>query len=289
MPIATRILIFTLICACTCHAQVAATLQLNKKQYVAGEAVVATITITNHAGRELVFHGDGRRDWLEFNIRDRRGNPVNARMRQAFGAMRIAAGQSLSREVDLSKHYMLHEQGNYSASAVVRSLTNDSISTTTNRLIFTLNNGRIYWSQKVGLPKRRDQTREYRVLQFSGNQKTQLYCQIMEDRTGLPIRTFNLGDTLSIRKPSATVDQGQRLHVLFLATPVMWVHYVIDIDGNVVDRKIHQRGAQGDPRLLTFADGSVQVANSIPFDPEAAAAARAKIRRVSERPAVVYE
>jgi len=98
-----------------------------------------------------------------------------------------------------------------------------------------------------------------------------------------------MGDALSIRKPSVTVDKNQRMHVLFLATPTMWAHYMIDLDGNVVNREIHKRGAQGDPRLLTFADGTVQVANSIPYDPQAAAAARAKIRRISERPPFVYE
>jgi hypothetical protein len=40
---------------------------------------------------------------------------------------------------------------------------------------------------------------------------------------------------------------------------------------------------------MTLADGSVQVSNSIPYDPQAAAAERAKIRKISERPALVYE
>jgi hypothetical protein len=289
MSLATKILCLALAAGGACHAQISASLQLNKKQYVAGEPVVATITITNHAGRELMFHGDGRRDWLEFNVRDNRGQPVAARGRQGFGAMRIAAGQSLSREVDISRHYMLHEQGNFSVAASIRTLNDDTINTSTNRVIFTLNPGRLFWSQKVGVPNRNNQTREYRVLKFSGSQKTQLYCQIIEDRSGLPVRTFNLGDSLSIRQPSMTVDKSQRMHALFLATPTMWVHYVIDVDGNVVHRQVHQRGAQGDPRLMTFADGTVQVSNSIPYDPKAAAAERAKIRRISERPAVVYE
>jgi len=289
MSFATRILLLALASACFCHAQVSANLRLNKKQFVAGEPVLATITITNHAGRDLMFHGDGRRDWLEFNVRNNNGQPVSALGRQGFGAMRIAAGQSLSREVDLTRHYMLHEQGNFSVAASIRTVNDDAINTATNREIFTLNPGRIYWSQKVGVPNRRNQSREFRVLQFMGNQKTQLYCQIIDGHTGLPMRTFNMGDALSVRKPSVTVDKNQRMHVLFLATPVMWVHYVIDVDGNVVHRQIHQRGAQGDPQLLTFGDGSVRVSNSIPFDPQAAAAERARIRRISERPNVVYE
>jgi len=286
----TLMRIFLLLACMTCatSAQISATLRLNKSQYVAGEPVIAVITITNHAGRELVLHGDGRRNWLDFNVRNRSGNMVGARGAQDFGAMRIAAGQTLQREVDLTNHFMLNDQGNFSVAAAIRSMGDTTINTTTNRVIFTLNPGRVYWSQQVGVPNRRNQTREFRILQSTGNQRSQLYAQI-KDHHGVPMRTFNLGEALSIRRPSVTVDRNQRMHVLFLATPTMWVHYVIDIDGNVVSRDIHQRGSQGDPGLITFADGTVHVQNSIRFDPKAAAAARAQIRRISERPSVVYQ
>ena len=290
MPTAIRIFLALIFVTSAASAQITASLQLNKSQYVAGEPVVATLTITNHAGRELVFHGDGRRDWLDFNVRNNRGKPVNQRRKEAFGAMRIAAGQSLQRQVDLTNYYMLHEQGNFSVAAVIRTLGGDNtVNAMTNRVIFTLNPGRVYWSQKVGIPGRRNQTREFRVLQHSGGQRAQLYAQIIDDRTGLPIRTFNLGDALSIRRPSVTVDKDQRMHVMFISTPTMWVHYVIDLEGNVVNRDIHQRGPQGDPRLMTSSDGTVRVSNSVPYDPAAAAAARAKTRNISDRPNVVYE
>jgi hypothetical protein len=271
------------------RAQLVTSLRLNKSQYLAGESVVATITITNHAGRELVFHGDGRSEWLSFDVKNNRGVQVNARARQSFGSMRIGAGQSMSRDVDLAGHFLLTEPGNFSVSARVRMPGGDAVSSGTNRVLFNLNPGRLYWSQKVGLPGNPGQTREFRVLQFSSDQKSQLYAQIIENRTGLPVRTFLLGDALSIRKPSVTVDSGQRMHVLFLATPTMWVHYLIDTDGKVVNRDIHQRATQGDPKLMTFGDGSVRVSNSIPYDAAAVAAARTKIRRISERPNVVYE
>jgi hypothetical protein len=284
-----RILLLLVMVTSAANAQISASLRLNKSQYVAGEPVVAIVTITNHAGRELAFHGDGRRGWLDFNIRNRSGQAVSGRGRQDFGAMRIAAGQTLQREVDLSSHFMLHEQGNFSVAATIRSQADATISAATNRVIFTLNPGRVFWSQQVGVPNRRNQVREYRVLQFNGNQRSQLYAQVVDHQTGLPMRTFVMGDALSVRKPSVTVDKNQRMHVLFLATPTMWVHYIIDLEGNVANRDIHQRGSHGDPRLVTFADGSVQVANSIPYDPNAAAAARAKIRRISERPPFVYQ
>jgi hypothetical protein len=270
------------------QAQLSASLKLSKRQYLAGEPVVAVVTITNHAGRELTFYGDGRRQWLDFIIKSSNGQAITPRGRSNFGKMTIRAGESLAREVNLAQSYHLGEPGNYSVSAVIQMTGQVGEGASTNRAIFNQSPGSRYWSQKVGIPGKPGQTREYRVLNFTGDSKAQIYAQILDGRTGLNVRTFLLGDVLMLRKPLATVDRNQRMHVLFLATPTMWVHCQIDTDGKLVDRKIHQRGAQGDPQLLTFGDGTVQVANSIPYDEKAAAEAKAKIRKASDRPPGTY-
>ncbi len=140
--------------------------------------------------------------------------------------------------------------------------------TSTNRVFFNQSPGRLYWSQKVGIPGRSNQTREFRLLNFAGDSKSQIYAQIVDGRTGQFVRTFLLGDVLMLRKPLATVDRQQRMHVMFLATPTMWVHCVIDTDGKLDDRQIHQRGPQGDPQLLTFGDGTRARRQQHPLRPQ---------------------
>jgi hypothetical protein len=270
------------------HAQLSTSLRLNKKQYLAGEPVIAVVTITNHAGQTLNFASDGRKQWLDFMIKDRFNEPVTPKSRDLFGRMTIKAGETLAREVDLSRVYHLSEPGNFSVSALVHMPGNIGDGVATNRVLFNQSPGAPYWSQKVGIPGKSGQTREFRVLSFSGDEKSQIYAQIIDGRTGQNVRTFLMGDVLMLRRPLATVDRQQRMHVMFLATPTMWVHYQVDTDGKVVDRQIHQRGSQGDPRLVTFADGTVRVGNSIPYDPKAAAAAKSKIRKASDRPPVTY-
>jgi hypothetical protein len=270
------------------QAQLAASLRIPKQQNVTGEPVIAVVTITNHSGRELVFQSDGRFQWLDFNLRKANGTPVNPKSRVLFGPMKIAAGQTLAREVDLMQHFQLSEPGNFTVSATIGLPGQGTAGTTTNRAFFNLINGRTHWSQKVGIPGRGSKTREFRVLLFSGDSRTQIYAQILDDNTGQFVRTFLLGDVLMLRKPLSTVDRQQRMHVMFLATPSMWVHCVVDTDGRLVSRQIHQRGAQGDPQLITLGDGSVQVANSIPYDPKAAAELRTKTRKASDRPPIPY-
>jgi hypothetical protein len=283
-----RILILIWAFAGAAQAQLSTSLRLNKKQYLAGEPVIAVVTITNHAGQPLDLASDSRIQWLDFLIKDRFGEPATPKGRNKFGRVSIKAGESLAREFDLSQYYQLGEPGNYSVSAMVRIPGNLESGASTNRVLFNQSPGVPYWSQKVGIAGKGGLTREFRVLNFSGDEKAQIYAQIIDGRTGQNVRTFLMGDVLMLRRPLATVDRQQRMHVMFLATPTMWVHYQVDTDGKVVDRQIHQRGSQGDPQLLTFADGTVRVANSIPYDPKAAAEAKAKIRKASDRPPVTY-
>lgn len=278
-----KILAVALVCAASAHAQIAASLKLAKNQHLAGEPVMAVVTITNHAGRELVFHADGRFQWLNFIVKTSNGTAVNTRGKTQFGAMKIAAGQTLAREVDLGQHFQLSEPGNFSVSAVIRPPGENAEGTATNRAFFNQSPGRPYWSQKVGVPGS-SKVREFRFLNFAGDSKSQIYAQIVDTNTGQQMRTFPLGDVLMMRKPLATVDRQQRAHVMFLTTPTMWSHCVVNTDGSLVSRQFHERGAQGDPQLLTFGDGTVKVGNSIPYDPKAAAEQRAKIRKASDRP-----
>jgi hypothetical protein len=280
--------ILTLALISVAQAQLATSLRLSKKQYLAGEPVIATVTVTNHAGRELTFASDGRSQWLNFIIKDARGTNATPRSKVVFGKMTIKAGETLAREVDLSQHFVITEPGNFNVSAVIRMPGAAMDGTSTNRVLFNQSPGRIYWSQSVGISGRSGEARQFRIINFAGDQKNQIYAQIVDDRTGLMVRTFLLGDSLILRKPLATVDRQQRMHVMFLATPTMWVHCEIDTNGKLVNRQIHERGPQGDPQLLTFGDGTVRVANSIPYDQKAAAEAKAKVRKASDRPAITY-
>jgi len=284
-----RILVPLAILAGSAHGQLVSSLRLSKSQYVAGEPVIAIVTITNHSGRDLVLQAQNRVPWMDFLIRNLNGRPVTSPQNTTFGALKIGAGQSMAREVDLTQHFRLFEPGSFSVAAVVRMPGGQAGDTATNRVVFNLDPGRLYWSQKVGIASKPGQTREFRVLNFSGEQKSQLYAQVIDNRTGMPLNTFLMGESLSLRKPTVTVDRNQRLHVLFLATPTMYLHCEVDSDGRLLNRQIHQRGAQGDPMLMTSTTGAVVVANSIPYDPKAVAAAKAKARKASDRPAFIYE
>ncbi len=274
--------------ASAAHGQLSTSLSLSKTQYLAGEPVIATVNITNHAGQDIIFVSDGRMPWLSFILKDSHREDVTSKGRANFGKMTIKAGATMARQVDLSQIFYLSEPGNFSATALVRMPDNIGGASSTNRILFSQSPGAPYWKQKVGIAGRAGDTREFRIINFSGDKRTEIYAQIIDGRTGLNVRTMMLGEVLTLRKPLVAVDRSQRMHVMFLASPTMWVHCVIDTDGKIVARQLHKRGPQGDPELLTFADGSVRVSNSVPYDAKAAADAKAKVRKASDRPPGTY-
>jgi hypothetical protein len=271
-------------------AQLATSISMNKKNYVAGESVIAEVIITNHSGRELTLASTRALPWLSFVVTNAKGNPVPTRRLNAFGAMKIGVGESLAKQVDLTDFFLLNSQGNFAVSAVIRDPHKRFNGASTNRMLFNLNPGRTYWSQKVGMQSDVGaETREMKLITFSNGQKTQLYAQVLDGQTGVPMKTFSLGNALMLRKPMITLDGARRMHVMYLATPSMWVHCQVSADGKLVARDIHQRAAQGDPILMAYGDGSVRVMNSIPYDLETAEAERSKIRKASDRPPIAIE
>lgn len=269
-------------------AQVVVNIKMARKNFVAGESVPVTVAISNHAGRDLVFQGDSRSNWIEFTVRSSNGNPVSPFGKSSFGAVKVPLGQTASRSFDLASIFPVREMGNYSVHAMVR-LPGQTDAFMSNRVLFNVNTARPYWSQKVGVPGSAGQTREFRVMHYSGTGKSQLYGQVVDLRTGQPMQTHSLGEVLMFRKPSVTVDSRQVMHVLYLVGPTLWAHAKIGPDGAFLGRDFHKRGGAADPFLATLPTGAVQVGNSIPYDPKAEAESRDKVRKATDRPAFLYE
>ncbi len=138
----------------------------------------------------------------------------------------------------------------------------------------------------MGLGKK---ARDYRLITFAPERVSYLYFQaeLVDERR--VAATYPLGEMLAFRKPEATVDHKGRLHVLYLATPDRFQHILIDARGRVSERKLYKRGAIGDPRLVSFKNGEVQVAGGIEFDPKKREKNRSKIRKISERPSLLFD
>lgn len=275
--------LFMLFTCAGLQAQFISSIKTLKRNHLVGEPVMVRVTITNYTGKEQILQGQ-RMPWISFLLKTSNGNPIISRQATVPKPVRIAPGQTLARDFNLSRQFQLNEVGNYSVSAVIRPQNNKLVGTTTQRTQFEMSAGRIYWSQKVGGVGPTESNREYRLVQFRSDKATQLYIQIHDDASGQILRTTPLGNILLLRKPSITVDGDRNLNLLFLTNPSTYLHYCIAPDGEIVVRDMHLRAATGDPKLKMMQNGAVIVTNSIYHDPELAAKQRAMIRKITDRP-----
>lgn len=269
-------------------AQVAVQLKLNKSSYILNEAVTATVYITNHAGRQLTLRSENGRPWLHFHITGR-GRVVPVARRIDYGAVVVPTGQTVARTVSLNMAYALGNIGNYICQAQVNMPGPTRNGFTSNRAQFSVAKGRAVWSQRIGIPDAPGEIRQYELLSFSGNQAVELFANVSSTNRGYDIATIPLGRILTFRKPTGTLDGANNLHAIYQIKPNIFAHSCVTPSGKLKFTTYHKRGASGDPRLMTFANGEVRVAGGVLHDPKAEAENRKKIRNISERPPFVYQ
>ncbi len=100
--------------AAAAEAQVQVDLKFKRLQFIAHEPVVATVAITNLAGRDIELHDANGQSWLGFEITGSEEQPIPP----LSGAnreppLRIQAGQRVTRQIDLTPLYPVHEYGAY--------------------------------------------------------------------------------------------------------------------------------------------------------------------------------
>lgn len=268
------------------HAQLSVSIALGQTQFLAGEAVPCQITITNQTGSELILANFGRLPWLDITVESTSGHPATSYSQANPAPVNIPAGQSVAKTVDLNSLFGVREPGGYRVSVNVRTDATES-NYTSNRISFNTIKVRPDWSQKIGINGTKE-TREFRLMNFTNNKQTMIYAQVIDGQRGTPMATLNLGKALLFVKPQAATDKQQNMHVLYLATPEFFLYARLDNNGRFLGRELYTKGPSGDPRLMTFADGSVKVAGGLKFDPDAVAQQKSKIRKLSDRPKYTY-
>lgn len=282
------IIIFTLAALPEAGAQVAVRLEMNKAGYLVHEPVVATVYITNHAGRQLELKTEKGRPWLDFHITSR-GRSVPKANPTDYGALIIPTGETVARKVTLNSSYALGNMGNYVCQVYVNTPgpTGES-GFSSNRAHFSVSTGRVIWKQQVGIPEAPGEIREYELITFSGNRSYELFAHVTSKNRGQEIATIPLGKIISFNQPKCLLDRANNMHSLYQITPDMFGYSCITPSGIRKFTTYHRRAQTGLPRLVSFASGEVQVAGGIPHDPVAEEAQRRKVRNASERPPFIY-
>src|SRR5438132_9592519 len=98
---ATLFLLFGLV-AGAADAQIGVQLKFSRLQYIAYEPLIATVSITNRAGRDIDLHDDAGERWFGFEITGGEGQSVGAGTLPESAPLHIEAGKTVTQKINLS-------------------------------------------------------------------------------------------------------------------------------------------------------------------------------------------
>ncbi len=231
------------------HAQVQVELKLSRRLYIVYEPIVATVTITNLAGRDLRLDADGARQWFGFDITTAEGNllqPFDPDYK--ISPVFLKSGERIVRKIDLAPLFPIRDFGQHriKATILVRDLDRFFGS---NVMAIDLTDGRTIMRQTVGVPGTGD-LREVQLLSFQLPDRLQLYVRIRDKGTGIVYGTQPIGRYLPVvSEPQTMLDAQNRLHVLHQAAPRTFLYTLIALDGQRLTQEIFQASGASRPTL----------------------------------------
>ena len=274
-----------LFAAVTAHAQIQVELSFKRLQYIAHEPILATVKIANNSGRDIDLHDDSGQHWFGFEVNageQRLLAPLKTDV--AEPALHIEAGKTVTRKVNLTPLYPVHDFGAYHVRANVYfpDLNKFFYSTTK---VFQVTDARTIWQKTVGVPDGTPGAGEVRTYSLLSNRfpdHTSLYVRVENRDTGAVYTTYSLGRIISSVDPQAEIDRANQLHVLHCVAPRSWAYSHVGLNGELFAHSTFLE-TKTRPRLRHTPDGSIAV-NGGMLDVPVADSKRSPAPKLSDRP-----
>ena len=270
--------------ATAAEAQIQVDLKFKRLQYIAYEPVVATVAITNLAGRDIELHDADGQFWLGFELSGSEEQPIAPLSgAKAEPALKIAAGQRVTRQINLTPLYPVNEFGAYHVRTNVYFADLGKFFYSGTR-VFEVTDARPIWQQTVGVPEGTAGTGEARTYSLMTNRfpdHTSLYVRVQNKDNGVVYATYSLGRTISSEQPQAEIDRSNQLHVLHCAAPRAWSYARVGLNGELLEHSSFME-TKTRPRLLHSANGEVAVRGGVIEGPARNSAS--KVPKLSARP-----
>jgi hypothetical protein len=270
--------------ASTAAAQIQVELKFPRLQYIAYEPVVANLTITNLAGRDVDLRDTGSQSWFGFEVTGADGRSIPQITKVSTEALAVAAGKRVTRKINLTPLYGVHDFGTYRVRAHIYfgDLNKFFYSPTK---VFEVTDARPIWQKTVGVPSQETASGSARTYSLMTNRfpdHTSLYVRVEDKDTGMVYATYSLGQVIAFDQPQAEFDRSNQLHLLYCAAPRTWSYARVGLNGELISRASFAE-TKTRPRLVHSDDGMIKVAGGI-MDTPLTQAAREAAPKLSARP-----
>jgi hypothetical protein len=271
--------------AASARAQIQVELKFKRLQYVAHEPVLATVRITNLSGRDIDLHDENGQRWFGFEINAGDGRLL-APLRQAAAepALQVEAGKTVTRKINLTPGFPVHDLGSYHVRANVYFADLNKFFYSPTK-VFQVADARPIWQKTVGIPDGMagaGEVRTYSLLSNRFSDHTALYVRVENKNSGAVYTTYSLGRVIANGEPQAEIDRANQLHVLHCAAPRSWAYSHIGWNGELLAHSTFLE-TKSRPRLRHAADGAIAVSGGM-LNVPIAESKRAPAPKLSERP-----
>ena len=266
-------------------AQIQVDLKFKRLQYIAYEPVVANLSITNLAGRDIDLHDADGQSWLGFEITGSEGQPVAPMSAESSQpSLKIGAGQRVTHQINLTPLYPVRDPGNYHVRTNVYFADLGKFFYSPTR-VFEVTDARPIWQQTVGIPDgvaAPGNVRTYSLLTNRFPDHTSLYVRVQDKDSGVVYATYSLGRAIVFEEPQAEIDHANQLHVLHCSAPRAWAYSRVGLNGQLLAHSSFME-TKTRPRLVRATNGDVAVRGGTLESP-AAQRSRGTVPKLSGRP-----
>jgi hypothetical protein len=244
--------------------QIQIEMKFPRLQYVAYEPIVANVTLTNLAGRDVDLRDNGSQPWFGFEVTDSESRSISQISGTDNEPLRVATGQRVTRKINLTRLYGVHDFGTYRVRAHVYLADLNKFFYSPTK-VFEVADARPIWQRTVGVPQEeavRGSARTYSLMTNRFSDHTSLYVRVEDRDRGLVYATYSLGPVIAFDQPQAEFDHSNQLHILYCAAPRIWSYARVGLNGQLVSRASFAE-TKSRPRLVHSNDGVIKVAGGI--------------------------
>ena len=257
------------------HAQLAIAIEMTQKSYLAYEPVYVRMVIENRSAVTLAFGSQEKLSGKVFfdiypaSSKQRRIQLTDDNAAPQIKDIIIPSGATREIIFKISSFYDITKPGNYFIRARVSHplLPNAYAS---NETSFHITSGSTVWEALVGVPdfsetalerdpNKKIESRRYRLVTYNSGKNSIFVLLIENDEKIFLLKKlgFNMSASLA---PHYAIDFLSRLHIIFAASPHVYVYYQFNINGEMINRSVFLK-TDTTPKLLTDSKtGVVSVA-----------------------------
>jgi hypothetical protein len=279
-----RTLLFLLFLVSSAAAQYATNLTLAKNNFLQGEPLVATVTITNRSGADVIVGGKGSRPWIQFQFEDSQGRQLSPVQIGSADPFTLKAGGTTKHTVQIEGQSSTGQLGTfYTTAHLYHPISGQYYATARARVNVT--DAKPMYDDGFGVPPgfpQAGRARRYQAIVFRDIDSITLYARVVDDRTKEHLITQPLGPIMTSVQPRIQIDAKNFLHLLFVVQPRLFCHTIVKPDGSIARREYH-RDLDGSRPTLVMTSTGAEVVGGVNFDPAKAPKTKG-FRKTSERP-----